>query len=101
MLTIDYGDIMPALHHRRLLGSMRGYAAHQRLTGQDIYQAPGRCDLTADVNFSDLEKWGLALGWQTLTHSTLDKFIGAGLDPRFQAASSAFRAILQYPNKTF
>jgi len=101
MLTIDYGDIMPALHHRRLLGSMRGYAAHQRLTGPDIYQAPGRCDLTADVNFSDLEKWGLALGWGTLTHSTLDKFMGAELDARFQAASRAFRAILQYPNKTF
>ncbi len=99
MLTIDYGDTMPALHHRRRLGSVRGYAGHQRLTGQDIYQAPGRCDLTADVNFSDLEKWGLTLGWRTLTHSTLDKFIGTGLDARFQAASSAFRAILQYPNK--
>jgi SAM-dependent MidA family methyltransferase len=97
MLTIDYGDTMPALHHRRRLGSMRGYAAHQRLTGPDIYQAPGRCDLTADVNFSDLEKWSLALGWRTLTHCTLDKFIGAGLDARFQAASNTFRVLEQSP----
>lgn len=98
MLTIDYGDTMPALYHRRPKGSVRGYAAHQLLTGADIYQAPGRCDLTADVNFSDLEKHGLALGWASPSHSTLDTFLGLTPGSPFQEAARQFRTILQSPS---
>lgn len=97
MLTIDYGDSMPALYHRRPNGSLRGYAAHQLLTGLDIYQAPGRCDLTADVNFSDLEKLGLSLGWTPLSHSTLQSFIELPPGSPFYEASRSFRAIVQSP----
>lgn len=97
MLTIDYGETMPALYHRRPAGSLRGYAAHQVLTGADIYQAPGRCDLTADVNFSDLETWGERLGWRRLSHSTLADFLAPNLPTRFQAAAEAFRVFEQSP----
>lgn len=97
MLTIDYGDTMPSLHHRRPGGTLRGYAHHQRLAGHEIYQAPGRIDLTADVNFSDLEKWGRELGWKTTRHGTLDTFLGQGIDSRLREAATAFRVLEQRP----
>ncbi len=95
MLTIDYGDTMPALYHRRPAGSVRGYAAHQVLHGEDIYQAPGRCDLTADVNFSDLETWGEQQGWRCVSHSSLANFLAPKLPTRFQTAAQAFRVLEQ------
>jgi SAM-dependent MidA family methyltransferase len=56
MLTIDYGDMCPALYFRRQNGTLRAYAHHQRLEGRDAYAGFGLRDLTADVNFSDLQK---------------------------------------------
>lgn len=97
MLTIDYGDTPPALYHRRPGGTLRGYALHQRFEGSGIYQAPGRLDLTADVNFSDLEQWGEELGWRTLRHATLDTLLPGGADPRIRAAAGAFRLLEQVP----
>jgi SAM-dependent MidA family methyltransferase len=101
MLTIDYGDPMPALYHRRTRGTLRGYAHHQRLTGHEIYQAPGRLDLTADVNFSDLEKWGEELGWKTTRHATLHEFLPATTEPQFLEAAKAFRVLDQCPSAAF
>jgi SAM-dependent MidA family methyltransferase len=97
LLTIDYGDLAPAVYHRRPRGSLRGYAHHQRLEGPDIYQAPGRIDLTADVNFSDLETWGHSLGWQTHRHTTLDQFLPPDADPQTCQAATAFRVLEQKP----
>ena len=57
MLTIDYGATAANLYHRRPSGSIRGYLFHQRLEGLAIYENPGRQDLTADVNFTDLQNW--------------------------------------------
>ena len=95
MLTIDYGDTMPTLYHRRPQGSLRGYAAHQLLSGAEIYQAPGRCDITADVNFSDLEAWGNNPGWTLISRSNLADFLAPGLPLRFQAAAAAFQTLEQ------
>jgi SAM-dependent MidA family methyltransferase len=95
MLMIDYGDTLPALYHRRTAGTIRGYAHHQRLTGLEIYQAPGRLDLTADVNFSDLQKWGEDLGWRTTRHGTLDEVLGKKTGPQFIEAAKAFRVLEQ------
>jgi SAM-dependent MidA family methyltransferase len=95
MLTIDYGDTMPMLYHRRPAGSLRGYAAHQVLSGADIYQAPGRCDITADVNFSDLEAWGEKTGLRKISHSNLADFLSPPLPARFQSAAEAFRVLEQ------
>jgi len=97
MITIDYGDLMPGLYHRRPAGTLRGYAHHQRLSGQEIYQAPGRLDLTADVNFSDLEKWGEDLGWKTTRHGTLAEFLPPATSPQFLDAAKAFRVLEQCP----
>jgi SAM-dependent MidA family methyltransferase len=97
MLTIDYGDTAAALYHRRPRGTLRGYAHHQRLEGPEILQAPGRIDLTADVNFSDLEAWGKTLGFQTLRHTTLDRFLPSDTDPQTREAAAAFRVLEQKP----
>ena len=63
MLTIDYGGAFPQLYHRRPHGTLRGYLAHQMTTGANLYQNMGRQDITADVNFTDLVRWGESLGW--------------------------------------
>lgn len=59
LLTIDYGDAAPR-------GStLRAYWHHRRLTGPEIFARFGQQDLTADVNFSDLETWGAEVGWRS------------------------------------
>jgi len=65
MLTIDYGSKQPARE-------ARGYRAHDRKGADSLYAAPGQQDLTCDVNFRDLQRWGEGLGWTT-----------AGLEPQF------------------
>lgn len=57
LLTIDYGATTESLYHRKPRGSIRGYLHQQRLEGPAIYENPGRQDLTADVNFTDLLNW--------------------------------------------
>jgi SAM-dependent MidA family methyltransferase len=80
MLTIDYGDLCPALYHRRPLGTLRAYAHHQRLEGREAYAGFGRRDLTVDVNFSDLQKWA----GPCTAYGTLAEFLA-----RQKAASAA------------
>ncbi len=95
MRTIDYGDMLPNLYHRRPRGTLRGYAHHQRLESPQILQAPGRIDLTADVNFSDLENWGAALGWKTIRHTTLAQLLSVDSDWQIREAAAAFRVLEQ------
>ena len=59
LLTIDYGATAADLYHRRPNGTIRAYLYHQRLEGPAIYANPGRQDLTADVNFTDLTDWSV------------------------------------------
>ncbi|MCU0780981.1 MAG: SAM-dependent methyltransferase [Akkermansiaceae bacterium] len=81
LLTIDYGAPAAALYHRRPHGTLRGYLMHQRLDGAACYLNPGRADLTADVNFTDLQDW--AAPWaRTLRLASLREFVmAAGLAP--------------------
>ena len=100
ILTIDYGDLSRTLYHRRPAGSLRGYAVQQRLSGNDVFQNPGFCDITADVNFTDLEKWGNNIGWSTETSSTLLAFLkeqgaAGSLPMHFLEAGEAFRVLIQ------
>ena len=67
-LTIDYGETAGQLYQGRKGGSLRAYWRHQRFVGKDLYARFGKQDLTSDVNFSDLIKWGEELGWR---HSPL------------------------------
>jgi len=72
MLTIDYGaEACTAFYHRRPQGSVRAYFMQQRLEGPAIYQNPGRQDLTADVNFTDLQRW-------SAPHATTLRLISQG-----------------------
>ena len=57
MLTIDYGNTAEKIYHRRPAGTIRGYHFQQVISGPEIYRHPGQCDLTADVNFTDLIDW--------------------------------------------
>ncbi len=53
-VTIDYGELNDTLYHRRPAGSLRGYKAHQLLAADELAPLAGHCDITADVNFTDL-----------------------------------------------
>ncbi len=53
-VTIDYGEEVETLYHRRPAGTLRGYKAHTLLGADELPPMAGHCDITADVNFSDL-----------------------------------------------
>lgn len=100
MLTVDYGSAMPGLYHRRPAGSLRAYAHHERLTGADVFGSVGHRDITADVNFTDLENWGKSLGWRTVSLDALPAFLRSrcprvALNGQFAEAGEAFQALLQ------
>ncbi|MGC1480121.1 MAG: SAM-dependent methyltransferase [Chthoniobacterales bacterium] len=65
LLTIDYGDRADTLLHRRPHGTLRAYFHHQQIGGLAVYHRFGRQDITADVNFTDLQAWGEDLGYET------------------------------------
>jgi SAM-dependent MidA family methyltransferase len=74
MLPIDYGGTTVEIYHRRPQGTLRAYRGQQRLDGADVYELPGREDITADVNFDDLERWARTLGWEAGELTPLEKF---------------------------
>jgi SAM-dependent MidA family methyltransferase len=65
MLTIDYGGTTSEIYERRPHGTLRAYRGQQRLSGAEIFDLPGRQDITADVNFDDLAQWAREFGWET------------------------------------
>ncbi len=64
MLSIDYGGETGGIYDRRPNGTLRAYRGQQRLTGAEVYELPGRQDITADVNFDDLARWAREFGWE-------------------------------------
>jgi SAM-dependent MidA family methyltransferase len=100
MLTIDYGSPdASGVYHRRPAGTMRAYHRHQRIEGGGIYSRIGRQDLTADVNFADLVRWGEALGWETAGMVTQREFLeryGVGIDlVAGEGVGEAFQVLVQ------
>lgn len=103
MLTIDYGNTAGRLYHRRPSGTLRGYLMHHRVTGADLYQNVGMQDLTADVNFTDLDLH--ARPWcESLEPQTLAAFLYHHLGPRVpvelrddRGAGGAFLTLVQRP----
>ena len=75
ILTIDYGGDGFENYHRRPLGSLRAYAHHIRLLPPEAYQNPGKQDLTFDVCFPDLIRWGEAIGLTTKSLITQAEFL--------------------------
>ena len=53
-VTIDYGELNDTLYYRRPAGTLRGYKAHTLLGADELPAMAGHCDITADVNFTDL-----------------------------------------------
>jgi SAM-dependent MidA family methyltransferase len=82
ILTIDYGGPPEEIYHRRPAGTMRAYFRHQRIEGMGIYLRPGLQDLTADVNFLDLQAWGRQAGLETVQLVTQADFIRKWSKPR-------------------
>ena len=75
LLTIDYGGCdAAAIYAKRPLGTLRGFHRHQRCEGASIYRRFGKQDLTCDVNFADLKKWGSELSWKTVSLETQADF---------------------------
>lgn len=102
LLWIDYGDHFPALYHRRPGGTLRAFLQHQRLEGPAVFQAPGLQDITCDVNFTDLRRWGEQLGLLTTLDESQGSFLQRTLgtrhanDPsRTTGPAEAFRVLAQ------
>lgn len=72
-LLIDYGADYPARE-------CRAYAGQERYEGLDIYRQAGHRDITCDVNFSDLRRWGEALGLRARFHGSQRDFLQRHLD---------------------
>ena len=103
MLTIDYGSENAAsVYHRRPGGTMRAYHRHERFEGGGVYARIGRQDLTSDVNFADLVRWGEALGIETTRLSKQCDFLtrfGLAADAVSRdGAGMAFLALEQRPS---
>ena len=100
LLTIDYGGRLPTLYRRRPDGTLRAYCRQRRFTGSECYARIGQQDLTADVNFTDLDRWGGDLGLLTTGYGTQADFLRRWLPPgRMRAAGRDSRlAYLLDPN---
>jgi SAM-dependent MidA family methyltransferase len=96
MLTIDYGDTAERLYHRRKAGSLRAYFRHFRFEGEEVYERFARQDLTADVNFTDLIRWGEELGLATRSYATQREFLLAW-NPRLAARPTPAAEFLLSP----
>jgi len=75
IVTIDYGHPGNKLFHPRArrFGTAAAYT-HQRVT-RDLLANPGEQDLTAHINFTDLERAGERHGATTLFFDRLAKFL--------------------------
>jgi len=76
ILTIDYGDTCPEIYYRRPNGSLRAYFHQTMLEGTTaIAQNPGKQDITADVNFTDIQNWGNEIGMKTVSLQSQGEFL--------------------------
>jgi SAM-dependent MidA family methyltransferase len=74
LLTLDYGfTALELLNPARTTGTLRAYARHQ--TGADPLANPGEQDLTAHVNFTQIQLAGERAGLQTVGLFTQPEFL--------------------------
>jgi len=103
VVTVDYGDVFPEIYKGRPNGTLRGYWRHQVLDHTAIYKRVGEQDITVDVNFTDVRKWGEALGLRTLSYATQREFIQPYVEEREadqfvsmeEGAGEAFKVLVQ------
>lgn len=61
VLTIDYGHEAAELYNERhMLGTLLAYSEHHAT--EEFFERPGEQDLTAHVNFTALDLWGVRAG---------------------------------------
>jgi SAM-dependent MidA family methyltransferase len=89
LITVDYGGLSHELTApHRLQGTWRCYENHRLHT--DVYQNPGEADITADVNFTALERWGHQLGLRRWVYQSQSRFLQeAGILDWVQPVTSA------------
>lgn len=92
ILTIDYGGSSEEIYHRRPLGTLRAYAHHMRFVPPQAYQNPGKQDLTFDIHFPDLIRWGNEIGLEKESLITQAEFLGTG---DLEGAGGAFKVLHQ------
>jgi SAM-dependent MidA family methyltransferase len=75
IVTLDYGYTAQKLFHPRArrFGTAAAYSGHR--VHRDLLSDPGEQDLTAHINFSDLERAGERQGAKTLFFDVLAKFL--------------------------
>jgi SAM-dependent MidA family methyltransferase len=74
LMAIDYGGMLEEiLSPSRTTGTLRAYSAHQ-VTG-DVLKDPGEQDITAHVNFSEIQELGEASGLKTEMFTTQSDFL--------------------------
>ena len=101
MLTTDYGGPPADIYCRRPNGTARGFLHHQRLEAAALYPLMGRCDVTVDVNFTDLRQWGEAAGLTTVECVSQREFVwsrsraDSEAGSREWAAAEAFQCLVQ------
>jgi SAM-dependent MidA family methyltransferase len=75
LVTLDYGFTAAKLFHPRArrFGTAAAYSGHR--VHRDLLADPGEQDLTAHINFTDLERAGERQGARTLFFDGLAKFL--------------------------
>lgn len=75
IVTLDYGLRDQKLFHPRArrFGTAAAYSGHR--VHRDLLADPGEQDLTAHINFADLERAGASEGATTLSFESLAKFL--------------------------
>lgn len=104
-ITIDYGEPVDSLYHRRPTGTLRGYKAHLLLNRDELPALAGRCDITADVNFTDLQELAASYPGDAVQLMLQRDFLRPLADPNSPAdahliatpgAGDHFRVLLQH-----
>jgi SAM-dependent MidA family methyltransferase len=94
VLTIDYGGRPEEIYQRKPAGTVRGYFKQERVAGMDIFRRPGQQDLTADVNFIDLQLWGNSFGLSTVDYLMQREFVIRWFPNALKKSSAAATFIL-------
>jgi SAM-dependent MidA family methyltransferase len=89
ILTIDYGGRPDEIYRRRPDGTLRGYFRQERIEGNGIFHRVGQQDLTADVNFVDLQLWGDSFGLTTVEYLTQREFVARWFPGALKKAAAA------------
>ncbi|MFN2443183.1 MAG: SAM-dependent methyltransferase [Thermoanaerobaculia bacterium] len=75
IVTIDYGFPQEKLFDVRVRRYGTAVAFHRHRLNRDLLANPGEQDLTAHINFTDLERRGEAQGWETIGFERQARFL--------------------------